>query len=132
MHVLEDCYMLQNKNKVIEDQKGNKLIDSDQVSVVANEYSDCEVLVVFYGDSNLYKEWVLNSSWTFHIFPKGIHNTKAILNYVLSNLLGPSKVPSYGSPNYMLTIIDDFSREFDLSFWSLRVIYLQRLRSGRL
>ena len=41
-------------------------------------------------------------------FTKGIHNTKRTLNYIHSNLRGPSRVPSKGCVSYMLTIIDDF------------------------
>ena len=44
-------------------------------------------------------------------FTKGIHNTKRTLNYIHSNLRGPSRVPSKGGVSYMLTIIDDFSRK---------------------
>ena len=41
-------------------------------------------------------------------FSKGIHNTKGTLDYFYYDLWGPSKVPSKGGVNYMLTIIDDF------------------------
>ena len=43
-------------------------------------------------------------------FTRGIHNTKGILEYIHSDLWGPSRVPSRGGANYMLTFIDDFSR----------------------
>ena len=43
-------------------------------------------------------------------FSKGIHNTKRTLDYLYYDLWGPSKVPSKGGVNYMLTIIDDFSK----------------------
>ena len=43
-------------------------------------------------------------------FSNGIHNTKETLDYLYSNLWGPSKVPSNEGANYMLTIIDDFSK----------------------
>ena len=41
-------------------------------------------------------------------FSKGIHNTKETFDNLHSNLWGPSKVPSNGGTNYMLTIIDYF------------------------
>ncbi|KAG8493847.1 hypothetical protein CXB51_011132 [Gossypium anomalum] len=44
-------------------------------------------------------------------FTRGIHNTKETLEYIHSDLWGPSKVPSRGGANYMLTFIDDFSRK---------------------
>ncbi|KAG8474425.1 hypothetical protein CXB51_033824 [Gossypium anomalum] len=44
-------------------------------------------------------------------FTRGIHNTKGILEYIHSDLWGPSRVPSRGGANYMLTFIDDFSRK---------------------
>ena len=48
---------------------------------------------------------------------KGIHNTKGTLDYLDSNLWGPSKGPSNGCASYMLTIIDDFSRRIWLFFF---------------
>ncbi|KAG8488139.1 hypothetical protein CXB51_018349 [Gossypium anomalum] len=44
-------------------------------------------------------------------FTRGIHNTKGTLDYIHSDLWGPSRVPSRGGANYMLTFIDDFSRK---------------------
>ncbi|KAG8480910.1 hypothetical protein CXB51_025469 [Gossypium anomalum] len=44
-------------------------------------------------------------------FTRGIHNTKGRLEYIHSDLWGPSRVPSRGGANYMLTFIDDFSRK---------------------
>ncbi|KAG8503399.1 hypothetical protein CXB51_001318 [Gossypium anomalum] len=44
-------------------------------------------------------------------FTRGIHNTKGTLEYIYSDLWGPSRVPSRGGANYMLTFIDDFSRK---------------------
>ncbi|KAG8488964.1 hypothetical protein CXB51_016964 [Gossypium anomalum] len=44
-------------------------------------------------------------------FTRGIHNTKGTLKYIHSDLWGPSKVPSRGGANYMLTFIDDISRK---------------------
>ena len=34
-----------------------------------------------------------------------------MLEYIHSDLWGPSRVPSKGGANYMLTFIDDFSRK---------------------
>ncbi|KAG8492461.1 hypothetical protein CXB51_009586 [Gossypium anomalum] len=44
-------------------------------------------------------------------FTRGIHNTKGTLEYIHSDLWGPSRVPLRGGANYMLTFIDDFSRK---------------------
>ena len=43
-------------------------------------------------------------------FSSDIHTTKGPLDYIHSDLWGPSRVTSYGGASYMLTIIDDFSR----------------------
>jgi len=39
------------------------------------------------------------------------HHTQGILDYIHSDLWGPSKVPFLGGKHYMLTFIDDFSRK---------------------
>jgi 5'-3' exoribonuclease 2 len=39
------------------------------------------------------------------------HSSKGILDYVHSDLWGPSRKPSLGGACYMLTIIDDYSRK---------------------
>ncbi|KAG8485411.1 hypothetical protein CXB51_021801 [Gossypium anomalum] len=44
-------------------------------------------------------------------FTRGIYNTKGTLEYIHSDLWGPSRMPSRGGANYMLTFIDDFSRK---------------------
>ena len=44
-------------------------------------------------------------------FSKGIHSTKGTLDYVHSDLWGPSQVPTKGGASYMLTVIDDFLRK---------------------
>jgi len=44
-------------------------------------------------------------------FSTATHSIKGILDYIHSDLWGPSKVPSYGGRRYMMTIIDDFSRK---------------------
>ena len=38
------------------------------------------------------------------------HNTKGILDYVHSDVLGASKTPSLGGKHYFVTFVDDFSR----------------------
>ncbi|KAG8482488.1 hypothetical protein CXB51_024221 [Gossypium anomalum] len=42
-------------------------------------------------------------------FTRGIYNAKGTLEYIHSDLWGPSRVPSRGGANYMLPFIDDFS-----------------------
>ncbi|KAG8486119.1 hypothetical protein CXB51_019467 [Gossypium anomalum] len=49
-------------------------------------------------------------------FTRGIHNTKGTLEYIHSDLWGPSRVLSRGGANYMLTFIDDFSKKVWASF----------------
>lgn len=44
-------------------------------------------------------------------FNTGIHKTKGKLDYIHSDLWGPSKVPSHGGNRYFITFIDDFSRK---------------------
>ncbi|KAL5768311.1 hypothetical protein ACOSQ2_015094 [Xanthoceras sorbifolium] len=44
-------------------------------------------------------------------FSTGIHRTKGTLDYIHSDLWGPSPVPSKGGARYLLTFIDDFSRK---------------------
>ena len=44
-------------------------------------------------------------------FSKAKHHTQGILDYIHSDLWGPSKVPSVGGKRYMLTFVDDFSRK---------------------
>ena len=43
-------------------------------------------------------------------FKTGNHNSKDILDYIHSDLWGPSSVVSYGGALYFLMFIDDFSR----------------------
>ncbi|KAG8474748.1 hypothetical protein CXB51_031715 [Gossypium anomalum] len=38
-------------------------------------------------------------------FTRGVHNTKETLEYIHSDLWGPSRVPSRGGANYMLTLL---------------------------
>ena len=44
-------------------------------------------------------------------FSAAVHNTENILDYVHADLWGPSRKPSNGGARYMLTIIDDYSRQ---------------------
>ena len=44
-------------------------------------------------------------------FNKAVHITKGILNYVHSDLWGPSSNESLGGGRYFMSIIDDFSRK---------------------
>jgi hypothetical protein len=44
-------------------------------------------------------------------FNTSTHTSKGILDYVHSDLWGPSRKPSHGGSRYMLTIIDDYSRK---------------------
>ncbi|KAK4841553.1 hypothetical protein QYF36_006375 [Acer negundo] len=45
------------------------------------------------------------------IFSTAQHNTKEILQYVHSDLWGPSKVPTHGGNQYFLSLIDDYTRK---------------------
>ncbi|KAK1609790.1 hypothetical protein QYE76_033463 [Lolium multiflorum] len=44
-------------------------------------------------------------------FNASVHTTKGILDYVHADVWGPSRRTSNGGANYMLTIIDDYSRK---------------------
>ena len=44
-------------------------------------------------------------------FSTGVHRTKSSVDYIHSDLWGPSSVPSKGGAQYLLTFIDDFSRK---------------------
>jgi hypothetical protein len=44
-------------------------------------------------------------------FNTATHSSKGVLDYVHSDLWGPSRKPSLGGARYMLTIIDDYSRK---------------------
>ncbi|KAG8475586.1 hypothetical protein CXB51_032459 [Gossypium anomalum] len=59
---------------------------------------------------NFYKHCVFGKQKRVQ-FTRGIHNTKGTLEYIHSDLWGPSRVPSRGGANYMLTFIDDFSKK---------------------
>ena len=57
------------------------------------------------------EHWVFGKHKKFK-FMKGIHNTKGNLDYIHSNLWGPSRVPCKKGVSYILTIIDDFPKKF--------------------
>ena len=44
-------------------------------------------------------------------FSTAVHRTKGTVDYIHSNLLGPSPVVSKGGAQYLLTFIDDYSRK---------------------
>jgi len=44
-------------------------------------------------------------------FNTSVHTTKGTLDYVHTDLWGPSRKPSYGGARYMLIIIDNCSRK---------------------
>lgn len=44
-------------------------------------------------------------------FPKGVHISKCISEYVHSDLWGPAQVPSLSRGRYFVTLIDDYSRK---------------------
>jgi hypothetical protein len=44
-------------------------------------------------------------------FGTAIHNTKGTLDYVHTDVWGPTKVPSLGGKHYFVTFVDDFSRK---------------------
>lgn len=53
-------------------------------------------------------------------FSTGIHCTRGILDYIHSDLWGPSKVPSFIGKRYMMTLTDDFSRKMWVYFLKLK------------
>uniref|UniRef100_A0ACD5YJF3 Uncharacterized protein n=1 Tax=Avena sativa TaxID=4498 RepID=A0ACD5YJF3_AVESA len=53
-------------------------------------------------------------------FNASVHTTKGILDYVHADVWGPSRKTSIGGANYMLTIIDDYSRKTEKKVKVLR------------
>ena len=49
-------------------------------------------------------------------FAKAVHETQNQLDYIHSDLWGPSQVPSIGGARYFLTLIDDYSRKVWIYF----------------
>ena len=65
-------------------------------------------------------------------FSTAIHQTKETLDYIYSDLWGPSRVPSKGNGSrYMLTFIDDFSRNVWAYFLKEKMRPLKCSRNGR-
>ena len=64
-------------------------------------------------------------------FSTGKHKTVGVLDYIHSDLWGPSKLPLKGGKRYLLTFIDDFSRKFWVRFLRQKVLLLKHLKSGR-
>lgn len=89
-HLSDDCYKLQNKNKVATNHKGKLSIDSSN-SVLQKMMTVMELLAffLFYGDSNPYEGWVL---WfkLYISFNKCFDSCKIAGNATLDNLLSHS------------------------------------------
>ncbi|CAN1141484.1 Retrovirus-related Pol polyprotein from transposon TNT 1-94 [Linum perenne] len=64
-HDISECHRLQYKER--RDQ--GKSEDGGKASVVANDSSDGEMLVVFAGCTRTDDEWILDSACTFHMCP---------------------------------------------------------------
>ncbi|KAG8502420.1 hypothetical protein CXB51_000378 [Gossypium anomalum] len=68
-HIKSDCYKLQNKiKKEAANQKGKQTKNSGEADIV-EDYSDGKFLVASVNDSQVSKEWILNSGCTFHMSP---------------------------------------------------------------
>ncbi|KAK3034900.1 hypothetical protein RJ639_033263 [Escallonia herrerae] len=61
-------------------------------------------------------------------FSQAVHTTKGTVDYIHSDLWGPSTVPSKGGGRYMLTFIDDFSRKTLEEDWSGKHANYENLR----
>lgn len=46
-----------------------------------------------------------------HSFQKGKHTTTEALDYIHSDVWGPSRVSTHGGGRYFLTLIDDYTRK---------------------
>ena len=80
-------------------EKGLKLLLEQGIlpKGVAEKLSFCEHCVV--------------DKSTRQSFQKADHNTKAILDYIHSDLWGPSQIPSLNNFRYFLNFTDDYSRK---------------------
>ncbi|KAH9678577.1 hypothetical protein KPL71_025773 [Citrus sinensis] len=58
----------------------------------------------------IFCEECILGKFTRNSFKKSIHKTTEILQYIHSDLWGPSQVPSLGGNRYFMTMIDDYSR----------------------
>ncbi|GJU02589.1 zinc finger, CCHC-type containing protein [Tanacetum coccineum] len=61
------------------------------------------------GKLDFYKNYVLGKSHRVS-FGVGWHTTQGVIDYVHSDLCGPSQVESLGGKRYFLSIVDDYSR----------------------
>ena len=61
---------MQNKNKkAAGNQKGRQSNNFDEASVVEDDYSDGELLVISDSGSKPCEDWILDSACTFHMCP---------------------------------------------------------------
>ncbi|GJR12950.1 retrovirus-related pol polyprotein from transposon TNT 1-94, partial [Tanacetum coccineum] len=65
-------------------------------------------------------EHCINGNTTRVKFGTAIHKTQGILDYVHSDVWGPSKTISLGRRHYYVTFVDDFSRRVWVYMWSLK------------
>jgi hypothetical protein len=65
-------------------------------------------------------------------FNTATHSSKDILDYMHSDLWGPSHKPFLGGAHYMLTIIDDYSRKLWPYFLKDKSEAFSTFKSGRL
>ena len=78
------------------------------------------------GELSFCEECILGK-YTRNNFKKSIHKTTEILQYIHSDLWGPSQVPSLGGNKYFMTMIDDYSKRVwvyvlkakDQVFWEI-------------
>ncbi|GJR28667.1 retrotransposon protein, putative, ty1-copia subclass [Tanacetum coccineum] len=61
------------------------------------------------GKLDFYENYVLEKSHRVS-FGVGRHSTQGVIDYVHSNLCGPSQVESLGGKSYFLSIVDDYSK----------------------
>ncbi|GJT34377.1 retrotransposon protein, putative, ty1-copia subclass [Tanacetum coccineum] len=71
------------------------------------------------GKLDFYENCVLGKSRRVS-FGVGRHTTQGVIDYVLSDLWGPSQVESLGGKRYFLSIVDDYSRRTGRTIKKLR------------
>ena len=59
-----------------------------------------------------------------------VHKTKDTLNYIHSDVCGPSQVPSKGGVSYLLTLIDIILEKFGCILSIIRAMYLLQAMKG--
>ena len=64
------------------------------------------------------------------MFTTSMHITQKPLDYVHSDLWGPSRVQTYRGGHYFLSIIDDYSRRVWVYVWKLKNDVLTSLEIG--